>query len=461
MLKAVQAIASAFAPGRARAERGWSGRRGEWLHAERQRVEQLQARCEALLRAAELDRKEPLHALCARQVGLASAMAGQALAELNERLAGLELATDDETADRVCSGYLAQVRRESERIFGRLGHEVLQLAQSGDRGARAGLEEATGLPVETLLALLGVGSRPGWAEAGTAREEAFQEAERRYQRVVLGRIRARVDNDDDALDLAQESWLRIWQELPGYDPLRASFQAFARYWATIMVLRYYDRRKARRAVEILTSQLIQRFPSFVDQDDPDLAGERLVAGELIDLEPADYAELYSELLRITFGSDSPPHQLIAFGFSKVGGWTPRRIDAELAAIPLSELEARLERDYLAASQLPAELVAPAFAPLRVALGQPFEAAVHDQKTRATFPELRTRLVGGTVPRDYYTSGSPSADISHWWAAVRRRVREAVQRSGPGPLFELHRTAARRAARKVAAGRIAGRDSGDA
>ena len=41
-------------------------------------------------------------------------------------------------------------------------------------------------------------------------------------------------------DLVQVAWVQIWQKLPTYSADVASFSAFARYWARIMVRRYRD-----------------------------------------------------------------------------------------------------------------------------------------------------------------------------------------------------------------------------
>ncbi len=282
--------------------------------------------------------------------------------------------------------------------------------------------------------------------------QAFDELCAAYGKAVYGAIRVRVASDDDARDVLQETWLQVWQKLPTFDPARGSFQAFAKYWSSVMVLRYYDAMKSRRVGEVVASELAARYPA--------IAGEEGMAGVLDHLgarrtepeEPAIGADVYANLLRVTMSSASPPHQLIAFGFSKISAWTPRRITAELSTIPLRDLEARLEHLYLEESQLPPALVQPCFVPLRARLELPFEAVAESAKTLATYSHLRGQVVGDTTLQDYYTANDPTGDVTAWWYAVQRRVRAELQRVETGPLSDLLRrmqlTVARRASGRV-------------
>ncbi len=282
------------------------------------------------------------------------------------------------------------------------------------------------------------------AKAGD--RDAFDRLHDMYERAICGFVRIRLADDADAQDLAQETWLQVWQKLPTYDPDRASFVTFVKYWASVLLLRAYDRRDRRRGVEVLVRDLIRH--------NPDLAGEGEV-GDILDRlttpagpadDPDQLADVYSELLRATFASPSPPHQLIAFGFIKALGWPPRRVAAELSDAELDGVEHRLEQAYVEDSQLPDQQVRPSFDPLRQRMRLRFGEAVADRKTQATYPHLADQVVGETHLRDYYTGDDPTTDLTQWWYAVHRRVRGEVQRSTGGPLFEL---AAARAARKTA------------
>src|SRR4051794_16559305 len=63
--------------------------------------------------------------------------------------------------------------------------------------------------------------------------DAFGELHRRHVRSVRGFIRARARNDGDADQIEQEMWINVWTHIGAYDPDRAPFVAFAKYWAGI------------------------------------------------------------------------------------------------------------------------------------------------------------------------------------------------------------------------------------
>jgi DNA-directed RNA polymerase specialized sigma24 family protein len=86
-------------------------------------------------------------------------------------------------------------------------------------------------------------------------EPAFQELRRRYDRKVYGRLRVRVENNMDADDLAQRTWLEVWRRMSDYDPARGEFIAFVFFWAGILLKRYYTEQRAPQARILLFSQL--------------------------------------------------------------------------------------------------------------------------------------------------------------------------------------------------------------
>jgi RNA polymerase sigma factor (sigma-70 family) len=297
------------------------------------------------------------------------------------------------------------------------------------------------------------------ARAQHGDRRAFDELYGAHAPALRGFIRPRVAHDQDADDVSQQTWIRVWEKLSTYDPSRASFHTFVRYWAGIMLLRHYDALKRRRGVEALVTELCSRFPDLAKEQDMAAVIERLTRRTIEPPEPDAPVEVYAELLRMTFAGASPPHQLIAFGFSKVSGWTPRKIAAELSDVPLRDLAGRLETAYLEQSKLPAAVLEPGFAPLRAGLGRRFDDAVHDPKTLSTYPHLHERPVGNTTLRDYYTGDDPAANITQWWHAVQRRVRAEVRRQEAGPLFERLREVQGRAARNPSRARMdqGGRD----
>lgn len=291
------------------------------------------------------------------------------------------------------------------------------------------------------------------ARALAGDQQAFDVLRAGAERAVRGYLRVRVRHDDDVDDLLQETWLQVWQKLPTYDPGRARFVSFARYWADILVRRYWDTAQGR-GVEIPVSAGVGAVGDDEDAALGDvfdrLRGDVVISCPLLPDDPVD-AEVYDTLLTITFATNSPPHQLIVFGLVKAADWKPRRIAGELSNVPLRALASRLEATYREQSEQPPERIAPAFAPLRARLGLHFAEAVRDPTTLATYPALHSRVVGDTELADYYT-GDPTADVTQWWYAVKRRVLAEIQRQTDGPLVALLRQAQRRPARPAGARR---------
>jgi DNA-directed RNA polymerase specialized sigma24 family protein len=287
------------------------------------------------------------------------------------------------------------------------------------------------------------------ARAQAGDQQAFSALQAGAQRGVRGTIVLHVGTRttdaklvvDHALvdDLVQATWLQVWEKLATYDPARGTFLHFARFWARIMARRYRDTAIGRGREIALSTLLVDREDGANPERDPGSRGRPLAGaspGEAERDDPVD-AEVYDELLTLTFGTASPPHQLIAFGFAKAVDWKPRQIAATLADVPLRTLEARLEQAYLDQSDLAEDRVRPAFAPLRGRLEQRFDEAVRDPTTLATYPTLHTRIVGETTLAAYFT-GDPTADVTQWWYAVKRRVIAEAQRRSTGPLAEYRR-----------------------
>jgi DNA-directed RNA polymerase specialized sigma24 family protein len=249
------------------------------------------------------------------------------------------------------------------------------------------------------------GGTAGDGEPGVPPRRAFDSLHERLEKVVLGYIRARLNERDDpadADDIAQDAWEAVRTGLAEYNPARAPFHAWVKQQALYAIRRYGQRKEYRRKVEVFDTE---------------------EEGEAIDLPAPDWgdaAEGYARLLAALGRSSSPPHQIVAFGFCKLLGWPPRRIAAELSAPPLADLVGRLEDGYLDTSRLPEWLVQRCLAPLQDRMTLRFAAAVTDRKTLATYPSLHDRIIGATTFTDYYTD-EPTADITQWWWAVKRRV----------------------------------------
>ena len=257
--------------------------------------------------------------------------------------------------------------------------------------------------------------------------EAFAELYSAREKALRGYIGGRGVRDEDVEDIAQKAWTRIWQKLSTYDPAH-SFQAFIRYWAGIMVKRYHKDRGDRRQVETLFSEMAARYP--------DLKQEAEIA-DIVESASAPHDWTMEEIILMNemwlkgLCDDGPPHQIMAFGFSKLLGWKPARIVAELSDELLAELLKRLVVECGTALPLLANRAVPCFKQLRKKMGQQFGQVVKDKKTRKIYPQLAEHKIGETFLQDYYTS-KPEDNIVQWAYAVERRIRSKMIREGKVP-----------------------------
>lgn len=428
MLKDLQALAQ-VRPGR-RASGGVSAYSNEWLSRERGLLSELTERCGAYLQCSRSSPPTDLETLCDRLVsGFQEA--------LRREIADFPRANGSEAVAQLCSDYCQRVRGEHRRLFDDALIHYLHSASEGNSIALSELSEAAGVPGEVLVLLEKEDrSTPLSKRSGATNRAdddplrvAFDALHGQLEKGIRGFLRRHNIYDEDRLsEVSQDVWLAVWDNLPTYNPARASFYHFVKYWATVMIRRYQERQQRSRTTEVVASDI--RVTSLDPEADETLDEvlSRLAAQELPTLDPAVYVEVYGALLQATFGSSSPPHQLVAFGFRKVGDWTPRRMVQELSDEALRSLETRLEQDYRDESQLPENLVDTCFAPLRNAMPRRFDSAVKDPKTLRTYPTLHGRIVGDSTFRDYYT-GTPTADITQWWYAVQRRVLPMIQGDG--------------------------------
>jgi RNA polymerase sigma factor (sigma-70 family) len=276
---------------------------------------------------------------------------------------------------------------------------------------------------------------------------------------VNGFVRSRTRDDHDVQQIVQNTRLIVWEKIPIYDPSRARFTAFTKYWAGLMLLRYYAEQQQRHRLEVLFSELQARYADLEQETEisavlarvavhrnPSVEDETLLAEEEQEVD----VEVYNELLRITFSGASPPHQLMAFGFKLLPGespqetWKPQKVVAELSALFLRILEEKLEYAYVQTSQLPEARVRCHFERLRQSMDRTLDEVVTERRTRQTYASLLGSIVGGTILQQYYThTDDPAQDISHWWEAVKRRVWRDVKQQGARRLLILLQEAERR------------------
>ena len=232
-------------------------------------------------------------------------------------------------------------------------------------------------------------------------QRAFGDLWGRYQEAVKGYIAARVDDGVEVEALVNDVALMVWQKISSYSECW-KFYTFARYWAGIVVPRYYRRQGRWMSFHLLLDDITKGPP------ETRLAGagglEDLVVQE--DQGEALSSQEHANLLKIALTNGGKPHQIICFAYCKlIKGWSPQRIVRDLSDMKLSEIEQRLEQDYLRESGLPATVVTTCFSPLRMAVsGQ----------------------AGMTCLRNYY-GANPEDNVSDWAYKVRNKTLRAIER----------------------------------
>jgi RNA polymerase sigma factor (sigma-70 family) len=305
----------------------------------------------------------------------------------------------------------------SELIYGT--PEIAGFALIGESRGRSKRVRISSPPVSASEAAL-------ISEATHRSEESFAKLYQIYHREIRGYLRARCSYAD-VNDLVQETWMQLWNRIPKYDPAKGNFAAFAKYWAGIMLLRYYDQRQNRPQVMQLFSELAPEQETFrrdeLAEEIVARAGSSLTADVQASLE---LSETYRAFLFQTFSSGAPPHQLVAFGFCKLLEWTPRTFVNNASNLPLDVLVPLFEGEYRAEAPALSSEIEAALRPLHNALRLPLSEVVLEPSTRLLYAALLERRTGITTPHDYYQDlENPEPDVSHWIYAVRRRIVRAA------------------------------------
>jgi hypothetical protein len=163
-----------------------------------------------------------------------------------------------------------------------------------------------------------------------------------------------------------------------------------------------------------------------EPEDPRCSAE----DELIQYEEA------ARLLRATFSLPSPPHQLVVFGFNRLLAWKPRDIAKSLSPFRLSELEVRLEDDFVAVNPYDDDFVRGCFRGLRYGMEVTLGYLVSHPKARQAYSSLLERVTGSIVLCEFYDmEHDPEDSVCKWsnnvWKSLRiRMLEELFQKSRP-------------------------------
>lgn len=257
-------------------------------------------------------------------------------------------------------------------------------------------------------------------------QQAFETLFNKYKDRLYGFIRYKCLNDQDADDIAQNVWIQIFEKIKTYNIAYSKFYNFLSFRAVYEILKFYKNNYVK--LFVLFSRLMKRFPELEDEKELlDLLAKSQTIQTSFD-HLTIKADIYEELLTITFRSNSPPHQIIVFGFSKLLEWKPQDIVRELSEEQLKNLAGKLEEDYLLITELASDVVKSCFQPLHRKMKQKLNEVLEDSKTAAIYASLLDRQIGMTRLAEYYTTKAPEENISQWWYAVVRRIKSQILRT---------------------------------
>ncbi len=229
-------------------------------------------------------------------------------------------------------------------------------------------------------------------QAQMGSQEAFDCLYKAYQKAVLGYIKGQVENESDAEDICQETWIWLYKRINDYNSSKGRFYTFIINFAGLLLRRYFSRQKGyRQNITLFTDSHISSLDMldnlYKQQSDifRTLQEDLLVLQE----EKAEKIKNYNLLMEITFREGGPPHQLIVFGFSELifpleekindksnrkSGY-PHKVVEQLSNTILTELGNELEKRYIKYSGLPPNQVSDCLKPLRNNLGKKVEEIV--------------------------------------------------------------------------------------
>lgn len=257
---------------------------------------------------------------------------------------------------------------------------------------------------------------------------AFSKLFESYRRRVFGYIAARTGEADSASDrteIEQDTWTRVFEKISDYESSRASFEAFVKYSASLILARYYRTRK-RSEVRLGASLAEIEGGDFVAMTAVEAQAIRAEARSIEDRVALE--DQFDRLLEVTFGGSSPPHQLLSFAFTQLLDWKPSDLIKGLSERPLLDLTHMVVKQYVELLPARARFVRRCFGPLEEKMHESLDSVLLDFRTREVYQHLLSRTVGSTTLRDYFTE-RPEDNISHWSFSVRRRALSDAQRRG--------------------------------
>lgn len=250
---------------------------------------------------------------------------------------------------------------------------------------------------------------------------AFDYLYKNYRNSIKGYIASHLVDRSYTEDIEQETWSKIFQIISDYDSQKGSFYSFIRYWAGIMVLRVNS-----KIFKWWKEQLFSEFPGEGESENAEksIDSKNFKPSDTI---PEYFLEKYEKFLKITFKCGGLPHQLIAFGFSKLlTGWGPKEIVEELSSERLKVLTEKLIMDYKQESKLPDYILDKTFEPLKKKMGKKVKGVLGQKDSENLYKKQLDKIIGMTKLENYYGK-NPEGNIADWSYKVRKKVMREIKK----------------------------------
>lgn len=271
------------------------------------------------------------------------------------------------------------------------------------------------------------GGAPAWnrrevGEISLNSDATFERLLAEHRPKLLGFACARVHDADEAEDLVQNLYVKLWNKRSQFDESRP-FEAWAKYWLGFLLKEFFRVRGRRLDLTVLEREL-PRLAADAGIELDDLAGIGGESRALFDREEArlEAGLIFERFLRQLPSVPHPPHQLVVFGYVKLLGWKPGTVALDLSDWEMAGLVQRLEIDFTGALPDRKAAFQPCSLRLQRATKLPIGKTMTDPNTRALYSqEFLALILGPTILWCFYTmSEDPAKNISEWCYSVRRR-----------------------------------------
>jgi RNA polymerase sigma factor (sigma-70 family) len=260
--------------------------------------------------------------------------------------------------------------------------------------------------------------------ASLCSREAFDQLYRHLHQALIGFIRSKISDLEDAQDLSQETWSTCLTRKASYNS-QFTFYTFLRHFANYKLLDYF--RRHRRTLDLRT--LLKAHPeleSLVEAGDDISQPWSGESGRLIFSSP-DAKAVFKELLELSFECVVKPHQLLVLGF-RILEWQPREILAELSNLTLSNLAEKLASEACRCFSIEGPQSTRFFAPITSELKNKVAAVYVESEYRDLRNRYRDALTGDTWLKDYLRTNAAKS-LYDWMDDIRAKLEQLFKENG--------------------------------